>query len=106
MLLLFVMLALLAQCALVRTHLHISHERVGLATASTAASQGSVPGKVLSTAHCLLCDEAARAGAYVQPEIPVLPLASPPTLGIAPATIAAFALLVTAHDWRSRAPPR
>ncbi len=101
------LLCLLVQGTAVQTHLHFTRQPTSL-----TAGPNDRLAKVLKTdegrpaAHCLLCQEAAMAGAYVTPPAIVLP--SPPALVLWTdmAALAAFGLARSAPGWWSRAPPQ
>lgn len=101
---LLLLASLLVQGTAVQTHLHFAARPI-----TASASDGAVPvakaGGNDASADCLLCQEAAMAGAYLLPPIPVL---QPPPQALLEATAAAifgFILLAPALGWRSRAPP-
>lgn len=89
-----------------QSHVHFVQQANSFAPAPGHSQIDTAPaGKGNSPADCPLCQEAAMAGAYVLPAVPVLPPAPAPVLWIAEATLPAFALLAPAFGWLSRAPP-
>jgi len=104
-LVLLLLLCFVVQGTAVQSHVHfVAHASPALAGSSTAhlaapSSKGDSP------VDCPLCQEAAMAGSYVLPSVPVLP--PPPALVVwtAVAAMAAFTLLTPTLGWLSRAPP-
>ena len=101
------LLCLLAQGIAVQSHLHFDPQ-ARAATAGTSHRLGlSAPKTPDPAADCPLCQEAAMAGVYVLPSLPVLLLPPPPPpRWLAATTFASFGLLTAALGWQSRAPPQ
>jgi hypothetical protein len=107
-----VFVALLLACLLlqgtaVQTHVHFFAKAAPTASLSGGTSaQFSKAGKDGDSAGCLLCQQAAVAGAYLLPQAVLLP--APPALGswISAAILGEFNLAMPARGWRSRAPPK
>jgi hypothetical protein len=90
----------------VQSHVHFVRQASRLAATSGATYVETAPaGKGDSPADCPLCQEAAMAGAYVLPPVPVLPPPPAPVLWTVAAILPAFALLAPSLGWLSRAPP-
>jgi len=106
-LLIFLLLALLAQATAVQTHVHVAHGGLTVAAAPDEAQAHSARADTNGPATaCRWCQEAALAGAYVLPSPPVFP-APPVTLTwVAWAALAGFILGPPALGWQSRAPPQ
>ena len=100
------LLVLLAQGTAVQTHVHWARQASEPATASRGSVQAANPAQGDSSADCLLCREAAMAGAYVLPPVVVVPTPPAAVLSIDTDPRAAFGLPTTAHSWQSRAPPQ
>jgi hypothetical protein len=103
---LLLLLAFVVQVTAVQSHVHFIEHANPLASAShqtriqsTSSSQGE------STADCPLCQEAAFAGAYLLPHLPVLPPPPAPAPWLVLLGLAAFGLAVSSFGWLSRAPP-
>jgi hypothetical protein len=99
--------SLLMQGTLIQSHLHFAGSFGSTSVTSSEQSIASpTPAQGDPAAGCLLCHEAAMAGAFLLPEATALP--PPPAtiqwLFIAPIT--AFELPSPAFGWLSRAPPR
>lgn len=101
------LLVFVAQGVLVRSHLHAPGQANALAVRSGTYQIQSTPGAIGdSSADCVLCQEAAMAGAYLLPHLPVLPPPPALELWVDAATLAAFPLLAPSVGWLSRAPPQ
>jgi len=105
LLLIVLLAALLGQSGAIQAHLHFESKSSEFASAgrevdaSSRSSDKTVPG-------CLLCKEAASAGAYLLPPVlqivPVVPL----VFRASTVVMVALALTPPAQGWLSRAPPR
>jgi hypothetical protein len=101
------LLCFVVQGTAVQSHVHFIRQASAIAANSSVSQvEPAQSGKGDSPADCPLCQEAASAGAYVLPPVPVLPAPPPPVLWTAGATFAAFALLAQPLGWLSRAPPQ
>jgi hypothetical protein len=97
---------LVVQSTAVQTHVHftalsgpLANSSVRHGVAIAKASKGS------EVADCLLCEQAALAGAYLLPQA----VAAVPWPGTvwwhAASVVRQFGLVAQAHGWQSRAPP-
>jgi hypothetical protein len=104
---LLVLACLLVQGTLVQGHVHLSGRTSPAAVASVEQSlNGAKPAKGDPLTGCVLCHEAAIAGAYLLPQATAIP--APPTaiLWLFASPMAAFGLPSPASGWLSRAPPQ
>lgn len=90
----------------IQTHIHFTGQaRLAAAMSGAQAGQTVKSGSGGDATECPLCQEAAMAGAYVLPPVPVLPPPPAPVLWTVAAILPAFALLAPSLGWLSRAPP-
>jgi len=98
---------LLVQGTLVQSHVHFAGQQGAPAAASSLQSpQLSKPATGDPLADCVLCHEAAMAGAYLLPQATVLPPPPAPVLWLFTAAMVGFGLPSPALGWQSRAPPQ
>ena len=101
------LLGFVAQSSVVQSHVHFLGGGSALAAApGPSHANAASPGKGDSPADCPLCQEAAMAGAYVLPAVPILSPPPAPVIWTAVAEIAAYSLAAAPLGWQSRAPPQ
>lgn len=104
LLIFLLLLGFVAQTIVVQGHVHFVQQASSLA-AGHSRIEAAPSGNGDSPADCPLCQEAATAGAYLLPALPVLPPPPAPALWTAQAALVSFALLSAPLGWLSRAPP-
>jgi hypothetical protein len=106
LLLTFLVVCFLVQGTAVQSHVHfIEHTSSATAAAGNSHIEAAPSKMGDSPADCPLCQEAAIAGAYVLPAVPVLLQPPAPALWITPTALSAFSLAPLGLGWLSRAPP-